>query len=65
MQQAVLYNKGMGVACCTFDSPTKKDEKKMANYLVVSNNCILSSRAGLYYIFFSSHVRARGVARSQ
>ena len=42
MQQAVLYNKGMGAVCCTFDSPTKKDEKKMANYLVVPNICILS-----------------------
>ena len=42
MQQAVLYNKGMGAVCCTFDSLTKKDEKKIANYLVVPNNCILS-----------------------
>ena len=58
MQQAVLYNKGMGAACCTFDSPTKKDEKKMANYLVVPNICILSlslslsSRAGVNNTFF-------------
>ena len=42
MQQAVLYNKGIGAACCTFDSLTKKDEKKIANNLVVPNNCILS-----------------------
>ena len=60
MQQAALYNKGIGVACCTFDSLTKKDEKKMANSLVVQNICILSlslslslsSRAGVNYTFF-------------
>ena len=56
MQQAVLYNKGMGPACYTFDSPTKKDEKKTANNLVVLNLCILSlslsSRAGVNYTFF-------------
>ena len=41
-QYAALYNKGIGAVCCTFDSPTKKDEKKIANNLVVPNNCILS-----------------------
>ena len=41
-QYAALYNKGIGTVVRTFDSLTKKDEKKMANYLVVPNICILS-----------------------
>ena len=64
-QYAALYNKGIGTVVRTFDSPTKKDEKKIANYLVVPNICILSlslslsSRAGLTN-FLISCVRARG-----
>ena len=37
-----LYNKGIGVVVRTFDSLTKKDKKKMVNYLVVPNNFVLS-----------------------
>ena len=47
-----LYNRGVNTSVVALDSLTHQDEKKMANYLVVSNNCILSSRADLYYIFF-------------
>ena len=41
-QYAALYNKGIGTVVRTFDSLTKKDEKKIANNLVVPNICILS-----------------------
>ena len=41
-QYAALYNKGIGTVVRTFDSLTKKDEKKTANNLVVPNICILS-----------------------
>ena len=37
-----LYNKGVSDAVYTKDTLTKKNEKKIANYLVVPNNCILS-----------------------
>ena len=37
-----LYSKGIGVVVRTFDSLTKKDKKKMVNYLVVPNNFVLS-----------------------
>ena len=36
-----LYNKGVSRAIA-LDSLTSKIEKKIANYLVVPNNCILS-----------------------
>ena len=54
-----LYNKG--VACCasvfeSLNTERKIIEKKIANYLVVPNICILSlslsSRAGVNYTFF-------------
>ena len=32
-QYVALYNKGIGVVVRTFDSLTKKDKKKMVNYL--------------------------------
>ena len=40
-----LYNKGVGYGVSTFESlntERKIIEKKIANYLVVPNNCILS-----------------------
>ena len=36
-----LYNKGVS-RVVALDSLTSKNEKKIANYLVVPNNCILS-----------------------
>ena len=67
-----LYNKGVGYGVSTFESlntERKIIEKKIANYLVVPNNCILSlslslsSRAGVNYTFFSSRIRAREACR--
>ena len=37
-----LYNKGVKRLYATLDSLTKGDGKKMENYLVVPNNCVLS-----------------------
>ena len=37
-----LYNKGVNARAIALDSLTSRDEKKIANYLVVPNNCILS-----------------------
>ena len=37
-----LGNKGVGSICAALDSLTKKDEKNIANYLVVPNNFVLS-----------------------
>ncbi|WP_456099646.1 hypothetical protein [Prevotella histicola] len=37
-----LYNKGVKMLCAALDSLTKGDRKKMADYLVVPNNCVLS-----------------------
>ena len=37
-----LYNKGVNTLCAALDSLTKGDRKKMADYLVVPNNCVLS-----------------------
>ena len=37
-----LYNKGAKTLCAALDSLTKGDRKKMADYLVVPNNCVLS-----------------------
>ena len=37
-----LYNKGVSDAVYTKDTLTKKNEKKIANYLVIPNNCVLS-----------------------
>ena len=62
-----LYNKGVNVCAIALDSLTSNIEKKIANYLVVPNNCILSlslsSRAGVNYTFFSSRIRAREACR--
>ena len=37
-----LCNKGVKTLCAALDSLTKGDRKKMENYLVVPNNCVLS-----------------------
>ena len=37
-----LYNKGVKMLCAALDSLTIGDRKKMADYLVVPNNCVLS-----------------------
>ena len=37
-----LYNKGVKTLRAALDSLTKGDRKKMADYLVVPNNCVLS-----------------------
>ena len=60
-----LYNKGVKTLCAALDSLTKGDRKKMENYLVVPNNCILSlslslSSTGVNKSLFLSLVRARG-----
>ena len=60
-----LGNKGADTLCAVLDSLTKKDEKNIANYLVVPNNFVLSLslsyRPGLTSPLFSSRIRARGV----
>ena len=38
----LLGNKGADMFCAALDSLTKKDEKNIANYLVVPNNFVLS-----------------------
>ena len=45
-----LGNKGAGRLCAALDSLTKKDEKNIANYLVVPNICILSLSLSLSHI---------------
>ena len=60
-----LYNKGVKTLCAALDSLTKGDRKKMENYLVVPNNCVLSlslslSSTGVNKSLFLSLVRARG-----
>ena len=57
-----LYNKGVKMLCAVLNSLTKGDRKKMENYLVVPNNCVLSLsyRPGLTFPIFFLHVRARG-----
>ena len=37
-----LGNKGVDLICAALDSLTKKDEKNIANYLVIPNNFVLS-----------------------
>ena len=59
-----LYNKGVNVCAVALDSLTSNIEKKIANYLVVPNICILSlslsRRAGVNYTFFLlSYARAK------
>ena len=60
-----LCNKGVKTLRAALDSLTKEDRKKMENYLVVPNNCVLSLslalsyRPGLTFPIFFLHVRAR------
>ena len=42
IQHVALYNKGIGVIVCAFDSLTQRNGKNIANYLVVPNNFVLS-----------------------
>ena len=61
-----LYNKGVKMLCAALDSLTKGDRKKMENYLVVPNNCVLSLSLSLSYTtdvnksFLLLFLRARG-----
>ena len=64
-----LYNKGVNTRAVVLDSLTSKNEKKIANYLVVPNICILSlslslsSRAGANNTFFLlAYARAKRTA---
>ncbi|QKH87850.1 hypothetical protein [Prevotella melaninogenica] len=45
-----LGNKGVGSICAALDSLTKKDEKNIANYLVVPNNFVLSLSLSLFLV---------------
>ena len=62
------FNQGAHMFCAMMNSLAKKGRKKMENYLVVSNNCVLSlplslslsHRSGLIFLFISSHACARG-----
>ena len=60
-----LYNKGVKMLCAALDSLTIGDRKKMADYLVVPNNCVLSLSLSLSYSIVNKSlslllVRARG-----
>ena len=37
-----LYNKGVNARAIALDFLTSKNEKKIVNYLVIPNNCVLS-----------------------
>ena len=67
-----LYNKGVAYCVSAFESlntERKIIEKKIANNLVVPNNCILSlslslvEQAQITHFFFS-HTRARSVPQT-
>ncbi|EGW47635.1 hypothetical protein HMPREF0666_01227 [Prevotella sp. C561] len=45
----LLGNKGVGSICAVLNSLTKKDEKNIANYLVIPNNFVLSLSLSLSY----------------
>ena len=58
-----LCNKGVNMLRAALDSLTKGDRKKMENYLVIPNNCVLSlslSSTSVNKSFSLSLVRARG-----
>ena len=60
-----LYNKGVKTLRAALDSLTKGDRKKMENYLVVPNNCVLLSLSLSYTTdvnksFLLLFLRARG-----
>ena len=61
-----LYNKGVNARVIALDSLTSQNEKKIVNYLVVPNICILSLSLSLVEQvlithFFFSHTCARSV----
>ena len=58
-----LYNKGVKTLRAVLDSLTKISRKKMENYLVVPNNCILSLSLSYSIVnkSFLLFVRARGI----
>ena len=73
-KRSTLQNKGVSHAIAVSNSlmnESKNVEKKIANYLVVPNNFVLSlslslslsSRAGVNYTFFSFRIRARETCR--
>ena len=58
-----LYNKGVNARAIALDSLTSRDEKKMENYLVVPNICILSLWARPNHLTFFLHAYARATRR--
>ena len=58
-----LYNKGVNARAIALDSLTSKDEKKIANYLVVPNNFVLSlslsEQALTTHFFLLAYARAK------
>ena len=58
-----LYNKGVDTLRAALDSLTKISRKKMENYLVVPNNCILSLSLSYSIVnkSFLLFVRVRGI----
>ena len=58
-----LYNKGVNARAIALDSLTSKYEKKMENYLVVPNICILSLRVRPNHPPFFLHAYARETRR--
>ena len=60
-----LYNKGVKTLCAALDSLTKGDRKKMADCLVVPNNCVLSlSQIQAQINYYLSYSYARVVRRT-
>ena len=62
-----LYNKGVNARAIALDFLTSKNEKKIVNYLVIPNNCVLSlslfSRASQNNTFFLlAYARAKRAA---
>ena len=58
------FNKGVHMFCAMMNSLAKKGRKKMENYLVVPNNCVLSlslSSTSANKSLSLSLVRARGI----
>ena len=45
-----LYNKGVNARAIALDFLTSKNEKKIVNYLVIPNNCVLSLSLSLSLI---------------
>ena len=62
-----LYNKGVNARAIALDFLTSKNEKKIVNYLVIPNNCVLSlslvEQAKIIHFFFS-RTRARSVPQT-